>query len=291
MIIKSLLIQIVFAHVFLNQVDCLSFVSAPNYLRVVCDFLKVADICENGYRSKYLKINFLFGLNIELDCGFQNETVNDVYFKNDGEKIFLHSLLDLNLVRNHSNSSRFTSYFAFIPFTEFISLFNNKNVPLIFIYLPVSSSDLKLRIEFDDFVQQDYKANQTRKLNSNDFLFSRNCFKLNVTDSNKTSQLFGFYDEKKFRDSNLLIGKHDLVNRAQFKEIHLKDDKFYAHLSLPLNLKNLLRDDSFIYEQNKMDKNLFLRLKFTFENLDEDKIAYLRSGKVLFIASKILITN
>lgn len=230
-----------------------------NYFETICQFLKFPDICRSGYDSNLLKMSFSFGLALDEECGFKNETIKDVYFyKNDDQTIFIYSIIETHLKEYERTDNNTIIYSVSIPLSELISQFNNKNIPSIFIYLPVFSnltSDLfSLDIKLDsDFEFQDFKINQTitKKLENNKAIQAKNCVHLNQS-TNFFSQII------------------PSVTRPQSKNIKLKDHAFYTYLQMPKMMKKQLQDNSFIADLIKIEKNVFLKLKFEFEGISEN---------------------
>lgn len=291
----------------------LYFINAKDAFQTICHLFKFGYRCEQGLKSKYLLVPFAFDLNLAQDCGFEGQTIEDVYFKSAADNIFLYSAFDFKLKRLHPSTNGLNltrpTYTASIPLTEIAALFNNKNIPTIFLYLPANLKHNQTSVETTEQLNvqfgQLHLSSESRKDQMNKLNFSRKsdlgqyCKPLESTLTKKeislilanrllndkwaTSSSSSFQSDSAETQLNYAsslnsfslptIAKSNDVNdglehkqRAHANRVLYKDDGFKAYIQLPLSIKSRLTDDSFIYQQSLVKQNLFLELRFWFEN-------------------------
>ena len=265
-----------------------------NYLQTVCQFLKLPDACPNGYKSNFLQFDFAFGLNLADDCGFENETISDVYFLSNTKDIFSFSVFDFKLdpmKHTDSKSDEKRAYNTLVPLSDMISMLNNKNLPNIFIFFPIASGftsqNLSLTVKFDEFEKHDFKEHQTTRLVLDDRPdLLENCTRLNENSLlDKTDRLKSSYSGPSIR-------------RPSSKRLNSNGGNFHGHLQVPAPIRKILTSDPFIADQNSINRSLFLRMQFAFDGGSvisqtgfDQRIASLRGTLVMIHCSKVRPPN
>lgn len=152
--VKLSLLLIVLMFDQMTRRDCLE---NENYFQLFCSFLKFSYQCVDYFRSKkHALIPLSLQLNFKEDCQFNNHTIENIFFRSSGDTIFTYSVFNFKLEPvfkppNEPFNLTKNTYRAYprLPLSELTVALNNKNLPIIFFYLPIKKS----KNQMSDFSQ------------------------------------------------------------------------------------------------------------------------------------------